>query len=593
MKKIVLFTVFFLFLMIRSVSANCGGTTACNCGDMLTSSYNMTSDLTNSTGGNICPGDGIDIGANNIILDCEGHTINGINVWGNSGIFNVGYTKTTVKNCIVKGFWWGIFFGEGSGYCTFTNNTVISSGDLGIYLSYGPSYNTFTNNNVSSNGNGGIGLYAGPSYNNFTNNIVSSNTNNGIALDYSSNYNTLINNTINSNNNSGIYISSSSSNTITNNIANSNTNYGIELESSNNNSMYNNYLSNSINAVDNGNNFWNITETLGTNIIGGPYLGGNYWSDYNGVDTSNPSDGIGETLVPYTSNGNIVNGGDYLPLTTRFTIHCGDNLTSSYNMTSDLTNCPENGININASNIILDCQGHTINGNNPGYPYSGINNGGVFVDGWPGGYDNVTIKNCIITGGFDSGIMFVGASYGNIINNTASSNEYGFHVFWNALYNNLINNIATNNNLGFRIAYTSYDTLVGNIANNNNYGIGLDAPSYINLINNTANNNNYVGITIANNNYNNLTNNTANNNHEYGIDLVGAHYSNIINNTANNNYGNGIYLTSSSSNTITNNTANSNAGYGIYVTGSTSNTFANNVFNSNTNASVYLEGPVY
>jgi len=63
-------------------------------------------------------------------------------------------------------------------------------------------------------------------------------------------------------------------------------------------------------------NFWNTTKTLGTNIIGGPYIGGNYWSDYKGVDTSNPQDGIGDTLVPYTSNGNIRNRGDYLPLTT-------------------------------------------------------------------------------------------------------------------------------------------------------------------------------------------------------------------------------------------------------------------------------------
>jgi len=110
----------------------------------------------------------------------------------------------------------------------------------------------------------------------------------------------------------GIYLASGTDHcNISNNNA-SNNKYGIYLADSSNNLIYNNYFNNTNNAYDTGSNIWNITKTSGTNIIGGLYLGGNYWSDYAGVDTD--GDGLGDTLLPYNSSGNITNGGDYLPL---------------------------------------------------------------------------------------------------------------------------------------------------------------------------------------------------------------------------------------------------------------------------------------
>jgi len=57
-------------------------------------------------------------------------------------------------------------------------------------------------------------------------------------------------------------------------------------------------------------NIWNVSKTSGRNIIGGHYLGGNYWSDYSGKDQDR--DGLGDSA--YNTSDISDDHKDHLPL---------------------------------------------------------------------------------------------------------------------------------------------------------------------------------------------------------------------------------------------------------------------------------------
>ena len=253
--------------------------------------------------------------------DCSYSPNNGFE--GTFSGYNV-YENNVSDHCNY-GYWLGYAYNN-----EIRNNQANNCNTAGIAIEHGRNHiiegNTFNNNDK------GIYLWtdadtslvsqhpeAKDSYGyTIYNNIVQGNTNgiycladqSSVSNRYSYDY-TITHNTI-TGNSCGIRFKTTTDSTIHSNIIEDSGTYGILFQSSTANTIYNNRFSNTNNAYDTGGNAWNIAKTPGLNIVNGPYIGGNYWSDYAGDDLD--GDGLGDTEVPYKSSGGIQSNGDNRPL---------------------------------------------------------------------------------------------------------------------------------------------------------------------------------------------------------------------------------------------------------------------------------------
>jgi len=201
-------------------------------------------------------------------------------------------------NNITNNDWDCVWLGSSS-HNTITGNNMTNNA-RGIYL-YQSYYNTITANEISDNAPGcGIRFELSSknsvSGNNITNSVC------GIALLESSD-NTISGNNIAKNRQAGIYLSKSSDNTIYGNNVTNTYGKGMYIERASDNFIYHNNFVNNTNQVY-------IYTSDSVNVWNNSYpSGGNYWSDYTGIDLySGPyqnetgSDGIGDT--PYVIDEN-------------------------------------------------------------------------------------------------------------------------------------------------------------------------------------------------------------------------------------------------------------------------------------------------
>lgn len=186
--------------------------------------------------------------------------------------------------------------GEGIGIACCGGENLVSDNEIincstGIDM-YDTQARTILNDNRITDCD--YGIYLTLVYGSRVHNNTISNSSRGIFLRENSQSNELFNNIITSSNESGIYL----------------------LDQSTDNKIYNNYFNNTVNvkAEDCEGNSWNTTKTAGTNILGGSYIGGNFWADLNGTGFSQiteDSDSDGICDLPYNVNGSDF---DYLPL---------------------------------------------------------------------------------------------------------------------------------------------------------------------------------------------------------------------------------------------------------------------------------------
>jgi parallel beta-helix repeat protein len=458
-------------------AADCGGDVQCQCGDTLVESQVMWYDLED------CGWDGVNIGASDITLDCNGHFMEG-DGWGIE--IREEDNNIVIKNCEILDFSKGIYLNSKN---NLIENNTFQNLIQGVVMGQDSEFNIIKENKFKNNSDEGFSCSWINGDTLVENNLFEYNGY-GIHVQLCPRVN-VNNNTFQYNSMAVRYINNGASGSITNNGFFSN-GVGVELWEAQLIIFGNIFVNNGISATlmhTNWGSQWNNSEI------------GNIWDDFE----TNP--GYPDYYI-IEDEGYIGDDGyDYKAEQYIFT-ECGETITEDTVLRNSLFDCPGNGLIIGADNIVFDCNGLIISGDGNGQG----NNYGVYL------YqnENVTIKNCNIQNFF-----------------------YGIGTMFSD--NNLItgNNISFNINDGITVSHSNNNTLnFNNFINNFDGGVEIASSSNDNYIAGNNIGNNYFGIISVQGGQNNeIYNNNIFSNSVYGVYVYQSSQNNTFwkNNFINNN----------------------------------------------------------
>ncbi len=559
------------------------------------------------------------IAADNITLDCAGHTITGTEPGASNprGIEMFNRTAVTVKNCnlieaefTVLGSVGNTLLGNeteghGSGFNIiesdnniFDRNTVIGGNSFGLNNSTG---NLFTNNTVSNTGTG-FNIFLGSVGNTFTDNILGdllvgiaddSTGGTGTAgTDNTYTDNTCIGNGTASNP-SGLCESGPSgtagedpfagvwewpngdTTTVT---AVSEDLYHVETFSP----EYcadGAWVGSDTAVADDGLLTFDYVTTAcpgGPDSIGKIYPDRTLTIDAGTLIHGRPEDRFEFTLIRTETDGQDACDGDDAASSPSGL--CESTTTGEMVVARDTTLVQDHvgTVVIAADDVTLDCAGHRITGT--GTAEDGSDGTGVLVDSRTG----VTVENCHVTN-FSTGLIVADSTATVLRDNSASGNRQGFEVARSTA--TLTDNVANDNaSWGFFLSGDNDGTkLTGNAARLNGFiGYVLDNSSGNELDANRASQNGwdstfFTDFQLSGSDGNYLSNNVTSG--PGGFRLGGSDNNSFTDNTANRGL---FWLNRSSGNTFTGNTATDNEEIGFYsFLGSIDNTFTGNTSQDN------------